>query len=190
MGEKPNIDKLGLLALPIGLLLSILTLILAVTKIIPEVGLKVAAVISFLVLLWWSIWFLSKRPERWQVIVLILPLGALVLCVFAFFPNAFSLLFEEDYSWCLSQPGGAISYMVVFDSQPRGARVRYAQRLNAESEPLLEGNDGASIRRLFDRTPLCTLIAENYYRAVFELNGKEKSVDFTVPQKRVIKVTF
>jgi hypothetical protein len=51
MGDEPIIDKLGPLALPVGLILSILTLILAVTKIIPEVGLKVAAVISFLVLL-------------------------------------------------------------------------------------------------------------------------------------------
>jgi hypothetical protein len=56
MGAEPNIDKLGPLALPVGLILSILTLILAVTKIISEVGLKVAAVISFLVLLGWSIW--------------------------------------------------------------------------------------------------------------------------------------
>jgi hypothetical protein len=190
MAAEPNIDKLGPLALPVGLILSILTLILAVTKIIPEVGLKVAAVISFLVLLGWSIWFLSKRSKRWQVIAPLLPLGALGLCVFAFFPNAFSFLFEEDYSWCLSQSGGSISYMVVFDSQPRGAQVRYAQRLNAESDPLLESNEGPVIQRLFDRTPACTLIAQNHYRAVFELNGKKKSVDFTVPQKRVVKVAF
>src|ERR1700730_11739663 len=90
----------------------------------------------------WSIWYLRAESEKthrgrkrflkWRWSVLILPIAALILCVWAFQ--------QEDYS-ALCGGGGPLAAMVVFDSKPRGATVRFAWVVYAYTDPWLEKND-------------------------------------------------
>lgn len=205
MSEDWNgIKWLGPLAVPIGIVLSLLILIVTFQSHAEKLGWKVISSIVFIVSLAWSIWYLratiTKEPSRlagveprkvlrhenklWRRIVLLLPIVTSVLCATAFLQPK-----EEDYS-SLLQGGGPYSPIVVFDSKPRGAEVRVAWILYGEDDPWLENKDNDKILRLTERTLTRARLSQGHYWVVFELNGKRVQKKVIVQGPTVVKAEF
>lgn len=195
---------LGPFATPIGIVLSVLGLVVTFQSHAATIGWKTISVIVFTVSLVWSIWYLRAtvteepnglagvEPRRvlrhgskvWRRAILLLPIVTGILCIVALLQPK-----EEDYSLLL-QGGGPDSPIVVFDSKPRGAKVRVAKSYYADDDPLLTDKKNENIFHLPNPTLTRTRLWQGHYWAVFELNGKYRQELIIVQGPTVVKVEF
>jgi len=95
---------------------------------------------------------------------------------------------EPDYS-ALLDGGGPCSPMVVFDSVPRGARVRIARTYFADGDPWLQSKN-ESIYTLAEPTLTRARLGQGDYWVVFEFKDKRIHKHVIVTGPTVVKVRF
>lgn len=182
---------------PLGISLSIFILFITFQLYAGTTGWKIASTILFITSVLWYIWYLTaktiKKQEtstsrillianrRQRRLVLFIPVFAAVLCFGAF-------LNPEEINFFTIHGERSI---VVFDSDPPGAKVRYAWILYADGDPWLEDSSEArEIVQLPKPTLIKAKVAHGQYRAVFELGDKRVQRKFVVKGTTQVKVEF
>lgn len=192
--NKELIDKkwTGTFMIPLGISLSLFTPYVTFQLYAGTAGLKIASMILFITSVLWYIWYLTaktiKKQEtstsrillianrRRRRLVMLIPVFAAVICLGAFL-NPEEIIFSAIH--------GKRS-IVVFDSDPPGAKVRYAWILYADGDPWLEDSSEArEIVQLPKPTQTKAKVLHGQYWAVFELGDKrvQKKVIIEGPSK-------
>ena len=150
--ESPRREWLGPLAGPVGAIAAALGLIGTFKTNADVLGWKIATGTGFLVALGWAIWYAFAKttlpptivgaparralvhPARSRLIAFGLPFGILIAgCLLWAYHS------EPDYSDMFTGGGAVPPPIVVFDSKPRGADVKFARIIYGEDDPLLLG---------------------------------------------------
>lgn len=187
----------GTFMVPLGISLSLFTLYVTFQVYAGTTGLKIASTILFIASVLWCIWYLTaktiKKQEastsrimlianrRRRRLAMLIPVFAAVIC-FGAFLNTEEIVFSAMH--------GERS-IVVFDSDPPGAKVRYAWILYADGDLWLEDSSEArEIVQLPKPTQTKAKVLHGQYWAVFELGDKRVQKKFIVKGTTQVNVEF
>lgn len=198
----PNKEVFGPLALPVAIISALLGVIGLFKSNAEVLGWQIVAAVGFLVSIGWSVWYLFAKttvassvagaaprrvllhPSRWRFTALLLPATIIVAVTVVFTLNR-----EPDYAQLLVG-GGPYSPVVVFDSKPRGAKVKVAWIIDADDDPLLENKKGSD-KVIEAGSTLCRIrISQGQYWAVFQLSGRTVTGPFTALGPTVVRADF
>jgi len=203
MDKKPrDRDWLGPLSGPISATLALLGLIGVLKTNADTIGWKIVAGVGLIVSVVWAIWFTFGKtsgnavvlgaptrrvlihPTKLRFAAFLLPVGIIAAIGIVFAAGR-----TADYS-DLFVGGGPYSPVVVFDSAPRGADVKFAWIIYADDDPLLQSKENADRVIRAGRTLCRSRVGQGQYWAVFELNGRQLTTSFTALGPTVVKADF